>query len=194
MQRTIRLLAALALGALLLGCSDGPAWQTKDISGLMPELALEATGSGGRPVTAADFQGEVVLLFFGYTHCPDVCPTTLARLAQVRGRLDRPEAVRVLFVTVDPARDTRELLDRYAAAFGERVEGLRLEQAELDRLVKRYRVTYGYGEADANGAYPVSHSSAVFAFDGDGRARLLIRDSDPVEAVVADLRRLVDEG
>lgn len=190
-RRRLQLSFGFLLGLLLVGCGGEEPWGTKDISGLMPELALQATGQGGRNVTAADYRGRVVLLFFGFTHCPDVCPTTLARLAQVRSQLEQPEDLQVLFVTVDPERDSREVLDRYAAAFGEQVEGLRLDVPELKRLTKRYRVTYGYGDPDASGAYPVSHSSAVFAFDREGRARLLIRDSDPTPAVVSDLQRLL---
>jgi len=186
-------LCAVFLAAGLGACSDPP-WRTKDVSGLMPPLEFELRSDDGRQVTAEDYRGKVSLVFFGYTHCPDVCPTTLARLTEVAAQLDDPGEVRVLFITVDPARDTTERLHAYARAFGPRVVGLRGERAALDALTKRYRVTYGYGEPDASGNYLVSHSSAVYAFDREGEIRLLIRDSDPLDDVVADLKRLVAAG
>ncbi|MBA1146825.1 SCO family protein [Ectothiorhodospiraceae bacterium WFHF3C12] len=158
----------------------------------MPSLAFELTSETGEAVTAERYRGQVVLMFFGFTHCPDICPVTLGRLKAVLGQLDDDaEDVTVLFVTVDPKRDDLKALRQYTSAFGEEFVGLRGDRQALDTLTKRYRVTYGYGEPDASGNYSVSHSSAVFAFDRQGDARLLIRDSDPMEAVVADVRRLV---
>jgi protein SCO1/2 len=181
---------SILVAVLLTGCSD-PDWRTKDISGLMPALEFQLTDEHGRSVTAADYRGDVVLLFFGFTHCPDVCPITLAHLKGALAQLgEAADEVTVLFVTVDPRRDDLEALREYTDAFGDQFIGLRGDRDKLDRLTKRYRVTYGYGEPDDSGHYSVSHSSAVFAFDRDGEVRLLIRDSDPMEAVVADLRRL----
>lgn len=183
----------LALSTLMLaGCGE-QSWQTKDISGIMPALAFRLTDENGRTVSAADFRGKVTLLFFGYTHCPDVCPLTLARLAQVASRLDEEDRqdLRVLFVSVDPARDDPETLRRYTDAFGPAFIGLTGDKAALDELTRRYRVTYGYGDKDAAGDYEVSHSSAVFAFSRQGQAQLLIRDSDSLDAVAADLRQLL---
>lgn len=186
------LVAALA-GAVLAGCSRGEPWETMDISGMMPELEFTLVDEDGEPVRAERFRGRVVLMFFGYTSCPDVCPTTLARLTDVLGELD-PEARRrvdVLFVSVDPERDTPARLAAYTDAFGDGIVGLTGDQEALRDLNRRYRVTYGYGEPDAEGNYEVSHSGAVFAFDAEGDARLLIRGSDGREALVSDLRRLV---
>lgn len=184
---------ALLLTLLLLaGCSE-PAWQTKDISELMPPLEFQLTDENGRTVSAADYRGQVTLLFFGYTRCPDVCPTTLARLAAVSKELgeEARDDLRALFVSVDPARDDLKTLRQYTDAFGPQFIGLRGDRPTLDQFTRRYRVTYGYGDKDASGNYDVSHSSAVFAFDRQGQARLLIRESDPTEAVVVDLRRLL---
>jgi len=177
---------------LASGCGRGEPWSTMDISGIMPALAFELVDESGQAVEAGDFRGEVVLMFFGYTHCPDVCPTTLARLTAARRALPEParQQVRILFVSVDPQRDSQSRLDAYTDAFGERITGMTGELRALRDLSKRYRVTFGYGDADADGNYPVSHSGAVFAFGPDGSARLLIRDRDPLEAVVSDLRRL----
>ncbi len=186
-----RWIMALIVTLWLAGCSEPP-WQTKDISGLMPPLAFELVDENGKDVNADQFLGKSTLLFFGFTHCPDVCPTTLARLDAATQRMDEAarDDIQVLFVSVDPRRDDAETLREYTDAFGPQFIGLTGDKAALDELTRRYRVTYGYGEEDSEGNYDVSHSSAVFAFNDQGEARLLIRDSDPMEAVVADLERL----
>ena len=176
----------------LTGCSD-PSWQTKDISGLMPALEVELTNEQNQSVSEADYTGDVILLFFGFTHCPHICPTTLANLATVSQALgeETQEDLRVLFVSVDPARDNPTTLSAYTEAFGPEFIGLTGSQEDLQALTRRYRVTYGYGEKDTNGHYDVSHSNAVFVFDRDGDAQLLIREDDTNEAIVADLKRLL---
>lgn len=158
----------------------------------MPPLRFALTEDSGNPVQAKDFRGHITLMYFGYTHCPDICPTTLAKLKAAINRLPESAAqnVRVLFVTVDPKRDGLERLRAYTAAFGPQFVGLRGGDAELTQLTKRYRITYGYGKPDANGDYEVSHSSAVFVFDRSGKARLMVRDSDGVDALAADLEHL----
>jgi protein SCO1/2 len=178
----------------LAGCGE-KAWQTKDISGLMPSLAFELVDENGNEVTADQFRGKSILLYFGFTHCPDICPTTLARFDAATQRMNEElrDDILVLFVSVDPRRDDRETLDSYTDAFGPQFIGLTGDKEALDALTRRYRVTYGYGEEDNNGNYDVSHSSAVFAFNEAGEARLLMRDSDPMDAVVADLERLVKD-
>ena len=176
----------------LTGCSD-PSWQTKDISGLMPALEVELTNEQNQSVSEADYTGDVILLFFGFTHCPHICPTALANLATVSQALgeETQEDLRVLFVSVDPARDNPATLSAYTEAFGPEFIGLTGSQEDLQALTRRYRVTYGYGEKDTNGHYDVSHSNAVFVFDRDGDAQLLIREDDTNEAIVADLKRLL---
>jgi len=176
----------------LVGCSD-PSWQTKDISGLMPPLKFELTNEEAQPVSEADYAGDVTLLFFGFTHCPHICPTTLAKLATVLQALgeDASEDLRILFVSVDPARDDPATLREYTQAFGPEFIGLTGNEEALQALTRRYRVTYGYGEKDDKGQYDVSHSNAVFAFDRNGDAQLLIREEDAQEAIVADLARLL---
>ncbi len=193
MRATRVVLAAILAVVTLVACSGDESWQTKDISGMMPPLEFQLRDEHGEPVQADAYDGAVNLLFFGYTYCPDVCPVTLARLSRILGELDASEReqVRVLFVSVDPERDSPERLREYTSAFGEDFIGLTGTQEQLRRLNKRYRVTYGYGEPDENGEYLVSHSAAVFVFDRNGKARLLVRDSDPVEDVVADLRQMI---
>ncbi|WP_232090368.1 SCO family protein [Billgrantia diversa] len=184
-----------ALGALLSGCSD-PGWQTKDISGLMPPLEFQLTGESGEQVDAQTFRGDATLLFFGFTHCHDVCPATMAHLDSIMGELDEEarDDLQVLFVSVDPARDDPETLREYTENFGPEFVGLTGSEDQLDALTRRYRVTYGYGEKDSEGYYMVSHPSAIFAFARNGEAQLLIRQDDEREDVLSDLRRLLAQG
>ncbi|MWJ26984.1 redoxin domain-containing protein [Halomonas sp. ZH2S] len=167
----------------------------------MSPLEFELTNEQGETVSAADYQNRITLLFFGFTHCPDICPTTLANLASVSNELEEElekelekelrDDLRVLFVSVDPDRDDPETLREYTESFGPEFIGLTGEKAQLETLTRRYRVTYGYGAKDDAGNYDVSHSSAVFAFNRDGEAQLLMRESDPRDAVLADLRQLL---
>lgn len=184
------ILLSLCLCLLLVGCWEGDDWQTKDIAGLMPPLRFTLTQDSGTEVQATDFRGYITLLYFGYTHCPDVCPTTLAKLNAAIARLAPARDVRVLFVSVDPKRDGLDRLRTYTAAFGPQFVGLRGNDEALSELTKRYRITYGYGKPDDDGDYEVSHSSAVFVFDRAGEARLMVRSSDGVDAIAADLKRL----
>ena len=186
------LVVGLMLTLVLGGCGDR-SWETKDISGLMPELSLELTGESGDELSAEQFEGQITLMFFGYTQCPDICPVTMGRLAALMDQL--PESIaqdtRVLFVSVDPDRDTPERLASYTDAFGDHFVGATGTQEQLRELNKRYRVTYSYGEAKGESdGYLVSHSSAVFVFDRDGEVRLMFRQDDDIEAMTADLKRL----
>jgi protein SCO1 len=176
----------------LAGCSHAPPYQLQNVTGLMPRLEFQLTDDDDRAVNAERYRGSVVLLYFGYTHCPDVCPTTLASLAGALGRLGADaRKVKVLFVTVDPARDSAPVLKRYMGYFGPQFIGLRGDDEALRPLIRRYRVAYHRDVPDQNGNYAVEHSSVVFVFDANGRARLLARDSDAPDAVAQDLQRLL---
>ena len=196
--RTVGLrVAVLVLAGLLAACSQNTApWGLKDISGLMPPLDFTLIdASDNQTVHGQDFRGKVTLLYFGYMHCPDVCPTTLSVLGHAVAALgDDAAQVRILFVSVDPARDTLARLKTYAAAFGPQVVGLRGSETELKALTKRYRVTYGYGKPDAHGNYEVSHSSAIYVFDREGESRLLAGPTDSAQVITADLKRLLKNG
>ncbi|MDE2050841.1 MAG: SCO family protein [Gammaproteobacteria bacterium] len=195
-RRPIAALAAagaLLLSSLLAGCAgNDPHYTLKNIKGLVSPLEFRLTNQDGQAVTAADYRHDLVLLYFGYTQCPDECPTTLTTLANALRTLG-PQAsqVRVLFVTVDPRRDTTEVLKRYVGNFGPEFVGLRPDQGELTDLSKRYRIAYHYEAPDKYGNYEVDHSSAVFIFDGDGRARLLALSDNNARQVASDLRRLL---
>lgn len=185
-------LVAVIVSLALSACGETD-WRTKDISGLMPELAFELTGESGEPLTAERFEDRITLLFFGYTHCPDICPVTMGKLSAVMQKLPDgvAEDTRVLFVSVDPARDTPQQLADYTEAFGERFIGATGTQDQLGQLNKRYRVTYSYGDGKGEDTdYLVSHSSAVFVFDRAGEVRLMFRQDDSIEAMASDLTEL----
>lgn len=181
----------LCLLLLVAACSDSH-WQTTDISGMLPTLAFTLTDENGDRVTADTYSGRANLMFFGFTHCAMACPTTLSRLGHLLDQLpaSQREAIEVLFVSVDPDRDTAATLATYTDHFGADFIGLTGTQAQLRALNKRYRATYGYGEADVDGNYSVSHSAAVYGFAPGGAARVLIRSGDSDAAVLADLQRL----
>jgi protein SCO1/2 len=178
-------MAALLLALLLAGCSK-PGWHMTDITDGMPRLNYHMT-TNGKPVTAQDFRGKVVALYFGYTHCPDVCPATLANLTDMAGKVHSPE-LRILFVSVDPDRDTDQVLSDYAKAFSPQVVGLRGTANQLADLARTYRVAY---EVKRGPPYEVMHSNAVFFFDKDGRARLVTTDTTDTAAMAEDVKRLL---
>lgn len=186
--------AAFLLLLLLAGCGGSQAdYTAHDIEGVMPDLAFNLKNESGKRVDESDYPGAVRLLFFGYTNCPDICPATMARIRAALGGLDpdQRKRVEVLFVSVDPKRDTLERLQRFTSSFGPGFTGLTGSEEHLRAVNKRYRVTYGYGEPNDNGFYLVSHSSAIFAFDKQGRARLLINQNESVDELTADLNTLL---
>jgi protein SCO1/2 len=181
---------------LLAGCSgDQENWNAKDISGLMPELAYQLTDTSGDTVTAADNAGNIRLMFFGFTSCPDICPTTLQKLSQAVKSLPEParDDVQIIFVSVDPNRDTPERIRNYVDFFGDGIIGLTGKEENLRQLSKRYRTTFGYDEPDEKGNYNVSHSGAVYVFDRQGDARLLVRPEQSLDGLKADLTSLANE-
>ncbi|GAA0843353.1 SCO family protein [Marinobacter szutsaonensis] len=194
-DRLLPLILTVSILALT-GCFGGEEqWHAKDISGLMPELEFELVGTGGQTVTPKDSAGNIRLLYFGFTSCPDVCPTTLTDLRKAVNQLppDYRDDITTLFVSVDPQRDTPERLGSYAGFFGDHVVGLTAAEPELRELTKRYRTTFGYDEPDADGNYNVSHSSAVYVFDRSGKARLLLRPGLTTQQVSEDLAHLASE-
>ena len=189
----LRNLTAALLIALLAGCSHHSPWHAKDISGLMPDLEFSLTEEDNHAVTADNYRGQIVMLFFGYTYCPDYCPTTLSRLHQAIATLPdaAQKSISVLFVSVDPKRDTPAKLAQYTAYFDSRIVGLTGSMDALRELTKRYRTTFSYTQPDTSGNYTVSHGLAVYVFDRNGAARLLMTDDEPVAQISADLAQMV---
>jgi len=167
--------AAALLGALLLGAEPARAWNSTDVSGALPRLSFTMTrAADGKTVTAADFKGKIVMLFFGFTHCPDICPATLINVTDMLKKLGKKaDDVRVLFVTVDPERDTLPLLKQYTESFAPQVVGLRGTANELANLAKRYRVAYAVTPTKDGKSVDVSHGAAVYVFNRDGDVKLL---------------------
>ncbi|WP_158886133.1 SCO family protein [Rhodanobacter sp. L36] len=188
---------ALIVGLLLGGCQRNEPLPLRltDVSGHMPDLDFALTDDAGQAVTGADYHGKVVLLYFGYTHCPDVCPLTLAHLHVVMERLGPlADGARILFVSVDPARDTPAVMRAYVSAFDAHATGLTGDARAIEALSKRYRSAFTREPASSDGSYEVSHSSAIYLFDRDGRARALATPSASQDDLVHDLHLLLDTG
>ncbi|MET0934712.1 MAG: SCO family protein [Luteibacter sp.] len=190
------LLLLIALVALA-GCQrePQPAWRLTDVSGHLPDLDFKLTDDHGKTVTGADFKGKVTVMYFGYTHCPDVCPLTLTQLHVVLDRLGaQADNVRILFVSVDPKRDTPEIMHAYVNAFDKRAVGLVGSDAAVEALAKRYRSAFTREPDRSEGVYEVSHSSAIYLFDANGKARLLATPSASQDDIVHDLHLLTSPG
>jgi len=165
------------------------------VRGFLPDLKFTLQGAGGVTVTQQAFAGKVVLMFFGYASCPDICPTTMAQLAQVRQALGpKGDQVRILFVSVDPHRDTPDILQRYVDQFDPHAIGLTGDEHAIASLARRYRVAYQIGKptSSAPGApYEVSHSRGIFGFDAQGHAAWLAPDSESQADLLAAIRPLL---
>ena len=188
-----RLVAAplLALG-LLAGCTPAePVFKSTDISGTSYGKTLRLTDHHGQERTLADFKGKVVTIFFGYTQCPDVCPTALSGMSTVMQELG-PEAdrVQVLFVTVDPERDTPELLAQYVPVFDARFLGLYGTAEKIAEVAKEFRVFYRKS-GDLAGHYTIDHTAGTYVFGPDGRPRLYVKHAEDPQVVVADIKALL---
>jgi len=190
-----RLFAGLLMIVALAGCQHKQNWHLKNVTHIVAPLQFSMQSTAGGTATAKDFRGKLVMLYFGYTHCPDVCPTTLAKLSSAIGQLGpQSKDVRVLFVTVDPKRDDIKTLTAYVDAFDPKhFVGLRGNVAATEAIAKRYRVAYSYEKPDASGNYAVNHSAAVFIFGRHGNARLLGTEATPTKDFVADLKQLLSD-
>lgn len=192
--RAVVVLLSLFLLATLAACGreGGPSFRTSDITGSSVGGNIALTDQTGKARTLADFRGKAVVVFFGYTQCPDVCPTTLATLAEAMKQLG-PDAdrVQVLFVTIDPERDTQELLANYVPAFDKRFLGLRGDAAATDRVAKDFKIIYQKNPGVTPGSYSMDHSAGVYIFDPQGRIRLYASHGQAPEVFAHDLRELL---
>lgn len=187
------LLSSLIAALALAGCTgSGLSFKNTDITGAGYGRDFELTDHNGKTRTLADFRGKVVVVFFGYTRCPDVCPTTLADLKVAKEQLgEEGKRLQVLFVTVDPERDTRQLLASYVPAFDPSFLGLYGDTAATARVAKEFKVFYQKVPGRTPDSYTVDHTSASYVFDPQGRLRLLVRPGN-VPNLVADLKTLLD--
>lgn len=181
----------VTLTLVLISCNPEKQWQLHEITGHLPDLHFSLMSDTGQPVTDQTYQGYLVMLFFGFTNCQAECPTTLFRLAKIVQRMEaNADSTRILFITLDPGHDTPEVLHRYLTAFdaGHAI-GLTGNEAEIEALAKRYRVAFRPKKSDSD---DITHSAAVYIFDPQGHARLLVTPDDTIETVVDDLRYLLD--
>ena len=186
-----RVTFAILLTLAVAGCAPEK-FRATDITGANFAREFQLTGHDGKARTLADFRGKVVLLFFGFTHCPDICPTTLAKFAQAAKQLGADaNRVQFLFVTVDPERDTPEVLSRYAPAFDPRVIGLYGDAQATARTAKEFKVFFQKQPGKTPETYSVDHSAGTYVFDREGRVRLLVSHNQSIENLVHDIRLLL---
>jgi len=191
-MRLAALLLAAILGATGCGKQDAAHFQSTDITGADFARSLELTGHDGKPRSLADFNGKVLVVFFGFVHCPDVCPTTLARFASVMKALG-PDAqrVQVVLITVDPDRDSAEVLSKYVTAFNPTFLGLTGDAAAIERTAKEFRVIYQKQPGQTPETYTVDHSSGTYVFDPKGRVRLFVSGQQDAATLEHDIRALL---
>ncbi|MGW8248868.1 MAG: SCO family protein [Acidiferrobacterales bacterium] len=196
-----------SLFLLLAGCDNSPSgsastiqrppaqFRLANVNGSVSSLEFTLVDSASnKPVTGDTYQGKYVLMYFGYTHCPDVCPTTLVRMSRALKQLGErlSKNIQILFITLDPARDSARLMSEYTKNFGPHIAGLRGTDAQIQNVANRYHVAYGTGKRDKYGNYEVVHGSAIYIFGTDGKARLMAKPNDPASSISHDLRMLMD--
>lgn len=197
MKRLSQIIGLLVFAVLLAACDKAGAPQQKfsavDITGAPWGKDFHLTDHNGRARSVADFKGKAVVLFFGYTNCPDMCPMTMYKLATAVKKLGKDaERVQVLFVTLDPKRDTPEVLKQYVPAFHPTFLGMIGDEQTTDQTAKEFKVFYQHQKPDASGFYTVDHMGPAFVFDPQGRLRLFVSDQHSAEVVAEDLRTLLN--
>ncbi len=187
---------SLGVGVVFVACTEAPkpAFKGVDITGVDYARDLPLTDQFGQQRHLKDFAGKVVAVFFGYTNCPDVCPTTMSELAQVKSDLGAEgDRLQVLFVTVDPERDTPEVLKAYMAHFDPSFLALRGSPEELAAVAKDFKIFYKQVPGDTPTSYSMDHSAGMYMFDPKGQLRLFQRYGSSTQALVDDTRLLLDE-
>jgi protein SCO1 len=192
MQRRSVLLTTLALAA----CSaekPKPAFKNIDITGAAYAKALSLPDVNGTIRTLADFNGKVTIVFFGFAQCPDVCPSTLAEIAEVRTKLGAAGVkVQPVFITVDPERDTAPVLKDYVRTFGEDVVALRGTIEQTQAAAREFKVFFAKVPGKTDGSYTIDHTAGSFVFDPKGQVRLFVRYGGGADALAGDLKLLID--
>jgi protein SCO1/2 len=205
----MRTLTAFLLAALLCaGCQEksaapasqaaasapAPAFVNTDVTGLGYAHDFALKDFNGKPRTMADFKGKAVVIFFGYTQCPDICPTTMHDLGEVMKQLGpSADKVQVLFITVDPERDTTQLLAQYVPAFDKRFLGLSGTLPETEQVAKDFHVFYQKVPGKTKDSYSVDHTAGLYIYDPEGRIRVFAGNAAPMDSIVHDLKILLGE-
>ena len=185
---------ALSMTAgLLVGCSpDKPQFKSIDLTGADYAQGFSLADHNGQPRTLKDFAGKIVVVFFGFTQCPDVCPTSMAELAQVKLQLGKGgNRLQGIFITLDPERDTPELLKAYMANFDPSFLALRPTLAQLPQVSKDFKIYYKKVEGKTPGSYTLDHSAGSYVYDAQGRVRLYSRYGAGTEALASDIALLL---
>ncbi len=193
-RKALRRLGMLGFCLLLpplSGCSPPPSvFHSTDISGAEFGRNFSLRDADGKLRSLADFHGKLVMVFFGFTQCPAVCPTALLNAAEVRRSLGADaDRVQVLFITLDPERDTPQVLRSYATAFDPSFIGLYADVEGTKRVAEEYRVFYQ--KVPTGASYTIDHSALTYVYDPTGKLRLVVRHDQPIEETAADLRTLL---
>jgi protein SCO1 len=186
------LLSLLIVG--VLGCSPKPSFKNVDITGSTAfGNNFSLLDTNGNTKTMADYKGKVVVVFFGFTQCPDVCPTTLTEMDEAFKLLGpKADKVQVIFITVDPERDTASVLAQYVPAFNPRFIGLRpADEAGLEKVAKDFRIYYKKVPGSKPGSYTMDHSAGSYVFDQNGQLRLYIKHAQGPEVLAHDLKNIL---
>lgn len=196
-MRILQWVLAGVASVVLVACGDGASGKkflSTDVTGAPWGRSLALTDHTGTRRTLVDFRGKVVLLFFGFTNCPDMCPTALAEMAETVEKLG-PDGARVqgLFVSVDPQRDTPEVLAAYVPAFHSTFLGLRGNATEIAGAAAEFKIFYAIQAPNASGYYTVDHTAGIFALDREGRLRLYMSSGRTVESMLHDIKLLLKE-
>ena len=187
-RRALSILAATLLA--LWGCSDGPSFHSMDVTGADFGKDFRLTDTEGRVRTLADFRGKLVMIFFGFVQCPVVCPTALLNAVEVRRALGKDgEKVQVIFITLDPERDTPEVISGYTAAFDSSFVGLYSDLAGTEKVAREFRVFYQ--KVPAGNSYTVDHTAYTYVYDGQGQLRLTLKHDQSSAKTAEDIRRLL---
>lgn len=195
LQRLSALLFVITSLLLTTACTEqpeAPRFKLVDVTGASFGKDFALTDHNGQRRTLADFKGKVVTLFFGFTHCPDVCPTTLGEMALVMKELGKDaDRLQVLFVTVDPDRDTAEVLKRYVPAFHPSFLGLTGSADDIARTAKEFKIFYQKQPLPGGSGYSMDHSAGTYILDGEGRLRLFAQYGIGAPAILNDIRQLL---
>ena len=187
------LLALSTVSGFLMGCSpDKPQFKSIDLTGADYAQGFSLTDHNGQLRTLKDFAGKVVVVFFGFTQCPDVCPTSMAELAQVKQQLGADgDKLQGIFITVDPERDTAEMLKAYMGNFDPTFLALRPTLEQLPQVAKDFKIYYKKVDGKTPGSYTMDHSAGSYVFDEKGRIRLYNRYGSGADALASDIRLLI---
>lgn len=190
----LAVLAALTLAGCQQASPDKPAFKGIDLTGAEYARSLNLTDQDGHARSLADFKGKVLVVFFGYTQCPDVCPTTMAEVAEVKKSLGADgDKVQGIFVTIDPERDTAALLKSYLGSFDPSFVGLRGSEEQTQAAAKEFKVFYAKVPGKTPESYTMDHTAASFIFDTEGRVRVYARYGAGAQPLADDIKLLLAE-